>query len=399
MAEEVAQACGLSLDAAAELLEAVGGDVTTALQIHFDNVEEKEEAAAPAPSTSVAPSAPSSSRPLAPKPAKPVSKAKKRPGEVATLRDFASDDDDDDDETYFAGGKQSGQLVQGNPLSANDRQKALLDIFKRAKQHGAMTDEEFAAQDALNKTGATKKWGRGHRLGDTSEPPREDEGAMDVNPEEEVNEGEGEEPEFREERVIRLWRDGFSVDDGPLRRRDDPAYNDFIQSLARGEVPPEMRQPRMAQDPSMIGRRIIVHVRVEDNVQRDYEPPKKVFQAFGGGGNKLGSPVPEVKSQSDATKSPVNEPANNVKPVAVDESKAITKIQIRLHNGTRMVMNFNHTHTIGDLRSIMKSATVDGPADFEIRQTMPPRVFNDDSVTLAEAKLLQACVVQRPLKN
>lgn len=71
-------------------------------------------------------------------------------------------------------------------------------------------------------------------------------------------------------------------------------------------------------------------------------------------------------------------------------------MQIRLHDGTRLVAKFNHTHTVGDLRAFVDSALPKKVA-FQLQTTLPVRVLSDDSQTLAESGLLGATVVQRPL--
>lgn len=389
MADEVADACGLSKDAAQKLLDAADGDVTSALQMHFDAMDEGEPLQ-PQPQQETARAASSRSDLGSSGPAAPKTKHSqlKKTG-ITSLRDFANSDEDDE-ENYYAGGKSSGQVVQGNPNANSEKQ--ISNIFKKAREHGAMTDEQYSeSQNEKPKT----RWGRGHRLGDTSEPSREDEPA----PEDPLEHPE----EVTRERVVRFWRNGFSIDDGPLRRTDDPQHQEFINSINRGEVPMELRMPKPDEDPrNMVGpgRRVTVHAKLEDNRDRDYEPPKKVFKPFSGGGNTLGSPVPEVKTSSSPSASMPREPANSrAKALAVDETKPMTKLQIRLHNGTRMVMNFNNTHTVGDLRDVMRSAQTDGPASFEIRQMMPPRVYNDDKLTIEAAGLLRASVVQKPIKD
>ena len=39
------------------------------------------------------------------------------------------------------------------------------------------------------------------------------------------------------ERTITFWKNGFSVDDGPIRKIDDPTNKEFLGSVMRGYVP------------------------------------------------------------------------------------------------------------------------------------------------------------------
>lgn len=36
------------------------------------------------------------------------------------------------------------------------------------------------------------------------------------------------------QRALTFWREGFTVDDGPLRRYDDPANKQFLDAVSRG---------------------------------------------------------------------------------------------------------------------------------------------------------------------
>jgi len=39
---------------------------------------------------------------------------------------------------------------------------------------------------------------------------------------------------FQTEVILKFWSNGFSVDDGPLRAFDDPANQQFLNSVKRG---------------------------------------------------------------------------------------------------------------------------------------------------------------------
>lgn len=36
--------------------------------------------------------------------------------------------------------------------------------------------------------------------------------------------------------VLRMWKTGFTVDDGPLREYEDPANHEFLNSVRKGYV-------------------------------------------------------------------------------------------------------------------------------------------------------------------
>jgi UBX domain-containing protein 1 len=84
------------------------------------------------------------------------------------------------------------------------------------------------------------------------------------------------------------------------------------------------------------------------------------------------------------------------RPLVVDDTQPMTSVQIRLHDGTRLVAKFNHTHTVGDLRGFVDAALPKRVA-YQLQTTLPVRVLADESQTLQEAGLLGSTVVQRPL--
>ena len=128
---------------------------------------------------------------------------------------------------------------------------------------------------------------------------------------------------------LKMWRNGFSVDDGPLRCYDDQESKEFLDSISRGEVPRELiAQARGAE----------VNLNMEDHRSDDYVPVKKKLEAFSGEGHRLGVIVPETISSSihasHADEKEKNEKKAQQK-LAVDSSKPVTSIQVRLADGSR----------------------------------------------------------------
>ena len=68
--------------------------------------------------------------------------------------------------------------------------------------------------------------------------------------------------------TIRFYRNGFTVGDGDLRRMDDPANREFLESMNKGMLPRELGQ---AKD---------VDVAVEDHRSEDYVAPP--YRSFSG---------------------------------------------------------------------------------------------------------------------
>lgn len=70
-------------------------------------------------------------------------------------------------------------------------------------------------------------FGTGYKLGETSEDSVAVPGlAPPVGP---------------SEVTLKLWREGFSIDDGELRPYTDPRNKTFLDSIKKGEIPMELR--------------------------------------------------------------------------------------------------------------------------------------------------------------
>ncbi|KAL9978481.1 hypothetical protein ACROYT_G016001 [Oculina patagonica] len=297
----------------------------------------------------------------------------------------AADDNDSDDEegqAFYAGGSEtSGQQILGPPRKKQTSDDVTQSIFDEAKRHGAevVDDQDIAGPSAQHQP-AFK--GAGYRLGDTeaesSQPLPETISSRHSDSQQETTEV-----------ALKFWSNGFSVDDGPLRSMDDPANEQFLNSVKRGEIPQELLR---------LSRRGEVHVNMEDHRHEEYvPPPKPKIQAFSGAGHKLGSPAPPVKfshstdQQASSAASKRSEPAT-----PLDQSQPVTNIQIRLADGTRMVSKFNHSHTVGDIRRfICASRPQMAGVNFVLLTTFPNKELTDETKTLSEANLLNAVIVQR----
>ena len=79
--------------------------------------------------------------------------------------------------------------------------------------------------------------------------------------------------------MLKLWKTGFSQDNGDLRSYQDPSNAPFLESIRRGEVPAELQ--RLAHGGQ-------VNLDMEDHRDEDFMKPKGAFKAFTGEGQKLG---------------------------------------------------------------------------------------------------------------
>lgn len=186
--------------------------------------------------------------------------------------------------------------------------------------------------------------------------------------------------------MLKLWKSGFSLDNGDLRSYQDPSNAQFLESIRRGEVPAELR--RLAHGGQ-------VNLDMEDHRDEDFVKPKGAFKAFTGEGQKLGSTAPQVLSASSPAQQAENE-AKASSSILIDESEPTTNIQIRLADGGRLVQKFNHSHRVSDIRLfIVDARPAMAATSFVLMTTFPNKELADESQTLKEANLLNAVIVQR----
>ncbi|XP_069477186.1 UBX domain-containing protein 2B isoform X5 [Ambystoma mexicanum] len=244
------------------------------------------------------------------------------------------------------------------------------ELFKEAKEHGAVPLDE--ATDDCSKTKSFS--GGGYKLGHSDQARSE------------YIFGEYEH-EFADgaQVLLKLWKNGFSLDDGDLRSYTDPTNAEFLESIKRGEIPPELR--RMVHGG-------LVHLDMEDHQDQEYVRPRLRFKAFSGEGQKLGSLTPEIVSTPSSPEEERKIFFNTG--VVVDDLEPTTKIQIRLADGSRLIRRFNLTHRIMDLRHfITQSRPEFSTVEFVLVTTFPNKELIDENVTLQEADILNTVILQR----
>uniref|UniRef100_A0A8C6QS86 NSFL1 cofactor p47 n=1 Tax=Nannospalax galili TaxID=1026970 RepID=A0A8C6QS86_NANGA len=266
---------------------------------------------------------------------------------VTSFRDLIHDQDEDEEEEegqrFYAGGSErSGQQIVGPPKKKSPNE-LVDDLFKGAKEHGAVAVERVTKSP-----------------GETSKP--------------------------RVHVVLKLWKTGFSLDNGELRSYQDPSNAQFLESIRRGEVPAELR--RLAHGGQ-------VNLDMEDHRDEDFVKPKGAFKAFTGEGQKLGSTAPQVLNTSSPAQQAENE-AKASSSISINEAEPTTNIQIRLADGGRLVQKFNHSHRISDIRLfIVDARPAMAATSFVLMTTFPNKELADENQTLKEANLLNAVIVQR----
>ena len=185
-------------------------------------------------------------------------------------------------------------------------------------------------------------------------------------------------------RRITMYRDGFTVDDGPFRRLDDPQNGEFLRSLAAGRTPKEMG---LDDDGNPLQGDVVVGL--VDKRSEDYVEPERVFAAFDGEGTSLGS------AATPATAGGVIAPDAGATAPAVDDGRPTTSIQVRLTSGKRLIVRVNKTATVNDVAAAINASGDAGEDMYVLSAGFPPRPIEDLTKTVEEAGLAGSVVNQK----
>lgn len=320
-----------------------------------------------------------------------------RKGGLHLLLDYRGDDNDDEDDqtNFFTGGEKSGLQVE-NPNKDRDEGDGrrggqsgnlIEQIFQRAEQQMNQPDDRPSAQANDEEVPQRTFTGRGHRLGDTEGPSQDIEEEKDV----------GRNKPLKVSRKITFWKQGFTVEDGPLHRYDDPQNAHVLEDLIQGRVPVSLLDVEYGQD---------VDVSVFRKTNEDYVPPKTKTTGFRGEGVRLGSPVPgELATVQEPVAEKAAEPVKQVAQASAsstESTKPASKsdveapVQIRFANGKRVSHRFKISDATADVYTFVRNHEYSEPRPFILSLAFPVSPIEDSSeLTVAEAKLKNAVVVQR----
>jgi UBX domain-containing protein 1 len=172
---------------------------------------------------------------------------------------------------------------------------------------------------------------------------------------------------------ISLYKNGFILNDGEFRNKNDPANKKFIHDIEKGYIPNELVEKGITD----------LGVELDDHRDENYEPPKeeKKFQAFTGSGQKLSS----VNTQGLH----VNKNATS----NVDRSKPTCKVNVRLFNGEVVSEDFNLNQTLRDVFNFVKIRS--GSNNFSLLDGFPPRPITSFNKTIQELHLEGSLLTQK----
>ncbi|KAG4076606.1 hypothetical protein HA402_001893 [Bradysia odoriphaga] len=301
---------------------------------------------------------------------------------IATIHNMdRSSDDDEQGQAFYAGGSErSGQQVLGPPPKKNPMRDYVSDVFSSAREHGAQVVDQHETATASGSSSVFV--GTGYRLGQTDSDHV-------VLPDQAPRPNR---PNNIDVVVLKLWRQGFSINDGDLRNYEDPANKDFLSSIMKGEIPHELRQGGA-----------MVHVDLEDHRNEEFTKAVVKPKPFSGKGHTLGSPAPTVVStpvtptgSGPSISSSANAEQTANEQLNVNTNQPTTMIQVRLADGSRLSARFNHTHTVSDIRSYIRNARPQyASTNFALLTTFPSKELTDEAQTIEKAGLLSASILQR----
>jgi len=310
-----------------------------------------------------------------PTPQAPVSRPPASQGKINIgTMDVSDSDSEEEGQAHYAGGSStSGNVI----LGPKKKKFNVGDVFKAARDAGAEEVAPGTPGGAGGSGGARAFQGGGFKLGSDTVASA----AVGVPA------GAEAKPEERHF-VLKMWRDGFSIDGGELRHYSDPGSREFMASVMRGSIPAELVKEAKGGE---------VHVDMEDHREEEFVREKVASKPFQGSGNVLGSIAPAVAPPAaDASLDPKQAEAAAQAAAKVDSSKPLASIQVRLADGSRLVVKLNHSHTVANLRTYIINARpqYSGTA-FSLLTTFPNKELTEEGQTLSEAGLVGAAVLQR----
>ncbi|TLD31099.1 hypothetical protein PspLS_02475 [Pyricularia sp. CBS 133598] len=297
---------------------------------------------------------------------------------LRTLGDLSAHDDEehqDDEEkrrSLFAGGEKSGLAVQDPSQAPRDLVRDIIEKARRNAERGGPSSSAGAAPEA-----PSRFTGSGQTLGGDGVPSR-----TIPDPRGSPIPRETSQPQQTVERTLHMWEDGFSIDDGPLHRLDDPRNTQTLRMINQGRVPLHLMNINYDEQ---------VDVKLVKHEENWHQLPR-IYRPFGGEGRRLGSPVPgdgnaAASTSATTTQAPALSSSNSSSnpTTGLDESLPILTIRIQMPNGARVPARFNTTQTVGDVYEFVQTAHPETlTRNWVLATTFPNKEHIDRSTVLGE---------------
>ena len=177
-----------------------------------------------------------------------------------------------------------------------------------------------------------------------------------------------------------------------LRPFDSDESREFLDHLARDEVPPSLRRPNRRVRFGVADARPMPcpwgpQAPSREALQRAMGRQRRaapVQEKFTGSGQTLGgSSTPAVEDTAPLPDAPV-----------VDASKPVAKFRLRLASGKALAVELNQDHTVGHLRAFV-AAQGAGGAPYDLLAGFPPKPLTDATQTVGAAGLAGGAVSQK----
>lgn len=277
---------------------------------------------------------------------------------VMGLSDLKKDDDDEeaDRQAYYAGGGPRSGI---NILDPSKRdQGAPNDLVRNILQQ--------AHANATRGAGPSDPQQKGRlAAGDHDE---EDDGA-DLDGDDEAMEAVTQH--------LTLWQDGFSIEDGPLHRYDDPASAALLAQIQSGKAPRDLFNVAFDQP---------IQISVAQRLGEAYKAPDS---AAGHGSKRRTNAAAAAAAEENVKKTSIS-----ILPTfSIDASAPTTKILIRTADGERLPLVVNLSTTIAAIREHL--ALLDPVRPFTLHVQMPLRSLDDTQATVEEAGIKGAAILQK----
>merc|ERR1712098_503168 len=115
------------------------------------------------------------------------------------------------------------------------------------------------------------------------------------------------------------------------------------------------------------------------------------YPTFQGSGKVLG-----YTESSEETNEKDDPEADAQKVVNFNVTESIANIQVKLADGTNLLVKLNHSHKVSDLKTYIETARPKYKgATYSLMTTFPKKEISDDSSSISAAGLIGAAVLQR----